>query len=63
MERKTGENFDDKTAEDIFDRLRNVEGKVKSKKEDSKITQNAPMNQSNLLTKKSDRFWSLCHQP
>ena len=37
MERKTGENFDDKTAEDIFDKLRNVEGKVKTKKEDSKL--------------------------
>jgi len=37
MERKTGENFDEKTAGDIFDKLRNVEGKVKSKKEDSKL--------------------------
>jgi tetratricopeptide (TPR) repeat protein len=45
MERKTGENFDDKTAEDIFDRLRNVEGKVKSKKEDSKLT-----NISNMMS-------------
>lgn len=32
MERKTGENFDDKTAEDIFDKLRNVEGKIKPKR-------------------------------
>ena len=31
MERKTGENFDDKTAEDIFDKLKNVEGKIKPK--------------------------------
>ncbi len=37
MERKTGENFDDKTADDIFDKLGNVEGKVKTKKEDSKL--------------------------
>ncbi|MBQ8018469.1 MAG: tetratricopeptide repeat protein [Methanobrevibacter sp.] len=32
MERKTGENFDDKTAEDIFDKLKNVEGKIKPKR-------------------------------
>lgn len=37
MERKTGENFDDKTADDIFDKLRNIEGKTKTKKEDSKL--------------------------
>lgn len=36
-ERKIGENFDEKTADDIFDRLRNVEGKTKPKKEDSKL--------------------------
>ncbi|WP_405294322.1 tetratricopeptide repeat protein [Methanobrevibacter sp.] len=45
MERKTGENFDDKTAEDLFDKLRNVEGKVKPKKEDSKLS-----NISNLMS-------------
>ena len=27
MERKTGENFDEKTASDIFEKLKNVEGK------------------------------------
>lgn len=32
MKRKTGENFDEKTAEDIFDKLRNVEGKIKPKR-------------------------------
>jgi tetratricopeptide (TPR) repeat protein len=35
-ERKIGENFDEKTAADIFDKLKNVEGKTKSKK-DSKF--------------------------
>lgn len=33
MTRKTGENFDEKVAEDIFDKLRNVEGKTKPKTE------------------------------
>ena len=33
MERKTGENFDEKDAADIFDKLRNVEGKIKPKRE------------------------------
>lgn len=37
MDRKTGENFDEKTADDIFDKLRNVEGNIKTKKEDSKL--------------------------
>lgn len=36
-ERKIGENFDEKTASDIFDKLKNVEGKTKPKKEDSKL--------------------------
>lgn len=36
-ERKVGENFDADAASDIFDKLKNVEGKTKSKKEDSKI--------------------------
>lgn len=34
-ERKVGENFDADEASEIFDKLRNVEGKVKPKKEDS----------------------------
>lgn len=32
-ERKVGENFDSKEANDIFDKLRNVEGKIKPKRE------------------------------
>ena len=44
MERKTGENFDSETAGDIFDKLKNVEGKIKDKKEDSKLK-----NLSNLM--------------
>ena len=32
-ERKIGENFDEKTAGDIFDKLKNVEGKIKPKRE------------------------------
>lgn len=36
-ERKVGENFDAGEASDIFDKLKNVEGKTKTKKEDSKL--------------------------
>ena len=43
-ERKVGKNFDLDEADSIFDKLRNVEGKVKTKKEDSKIK-----NISNLM--------------
>lgn len=43
-DRKVGENFDADKASDIFDKLRNVEGKTKSKKEDSKLK-----NISNLM--------------
>ena len=32
-ERKVGENFDSDNASDIFDRLKNVEGKIKPKRE------------------------------
>ena len=32
-ERKVGENFDSDEANDIFDKLRNVEGKIKPKRE------------------------------
>ena len=32
-ERKTGENFDSDKASDIFDKLKNVEGKIKPKRE------------------------------
>lgn len=36
-ERKVGENFDADKASDIFDKLKNVEGKLKPKKDDSKF--------------------------
>ena len=36
-DRKVGENFDKNKAESIFDKLKNVEGKVKSKKEDGPL--------------------------
>ena len=36
-DRKVGENFDAGEASDIFDKLKNVEGKTKTKKEDSKL--------------------------
>ncbi len=49
-ERKIGENFDEKTAEDIFDKLRNVEGKIKPKKEDNKFKKIADlMNEAKYL--------------
>lgn len=43
-DRKVGENFDADKASDIFDKLKNVEGKTKTKKEDSKLK-----NLSNLM--------------
>ena len=43
-ERKVGENFDSNEADSIFDKLRNVEGKIKPKKEESKLK-----NISNLM--------------
>lgn len=36
-DRKIGENFDEERASDIFDKLKNVEGKVNHKKEDSQL--------------------------
>ena len=45
MDRKVGENFDDKNAEDIFEKLRKVEGKIKPKKEEGKLK-----NISNLIS-------------
>lgn len=36
-DRKVGENFDAEKASDIFDKLKNVEGKTKTKKDDSKL--------------------------
>lgn len=47
--RKVGENFDEKAAGDIFDKLRNVEGKVKPKS-DGKLKNIADlMNEANYL--------------
>lgn len=43
-ERKVGENFDKNEADSIFEKLKNVEGKIKPKKEDSPLK-----NISNLM--------------
>lgn len=51
MERKTGENFDDKTAEDIFDKLRNVEGKIKPKRKGKFDNITNLMQEAELLVK------------
>ena len=40
-DRKVGENFDLDEADSIFDKLKNVEGKVKPKKEDSRARDDA----------------------
>ena len=49
-ERKVGENFDEKTAEDIFDKLKNVEGKINPKKDDNKLKKIADlMNEAKYL--------------
>lgn len=54
-ERKVGENFDERTADDIFDKLRNVEGKTKAKKEDSKLKNIANlMNEAKYLEDKGN---------
>ena len=47
--RKVGENFDEKTAGDIFDKLRNVEGKTKHKKEGKFKNISDLMNEANYL--------------
>lgn len=53
-ERKIGENFDEKEAADIFEKLRNVEGKTKPKK-DSKFKKIADiMNEANYLKDKGE---------
>ena len=44
MERKVGKNFSNESAADICDKLRNVEGKIKPKKETNKLN-----NISNLM--------------
>lgn len=52
MERKTGKNFDDKTAGDIFDKLKNIEGKTKSKKENPLTNISNLMNEAKYLQDK-----------
>lgn len=54
-DRKVGENFDADKASDIFDKLKNVEGKTKSKNEDSKIKNIANlMNEAKYLENKGE---------
>lgn len=54
-ERKVGENFDSDMASDIFDKLKNVEGKVKSKKEDGPLKKMADlMNEAKYLESKGE---------
>ena len=54
-ERKVGENFDADEASDIFDKLRNVEGKPKYKKEDSKLKSISDlMNEAKYLENKGN---------
>ena len=48
-ERKIGENFDEKTAGDIFDKLKNVEGKIKPKNEGKFKNISDLMNEANYL--------------
>ena len=55
-ERKVGQNFDADDAESIFDRLKNVEGKIKPKKEEGKLRNiSNVMSEANYL-KGSGRF-------
>ncbi len=49
-ERKVGENFDSQVAEEIFDKLKNVEGKIKPKKDEGKLKNVSHiMNEANYL--------------
>lgn len=53
-ERKIGENFDENEAADIFEKLKNVEGKTRPKK-DSKLKKIADlMNEANYLKSKNE---------
>lgn len=54
MTRKTGENFDEKLADDIFDKLRNVEGKTKSKNESKLKNISNMMNEAKYLENKGN---------
>ena len=49
QERKIGENFDEKTAGDIFDKLKNVEGNIKPKKDGKFKNISDLMNEANYL--------------
>lgn len=52
-DRKVGENFDADKASDIFDKLKNVEGKTKFKKQDSALKSIADlMNEAKYLESK-----------
>lgn len=52
-DRKVGENFDAEKASNILDKLKNVEGKTKTKKEDSKLKNIANlMNEAKYLENK-----------
>ncbi len=54
-DRKVGENFDKNEADSIFDKLKNVEGKVKSKKEDGPLKNIANlMNEAKYLEDKGE---------
>lgn len=54
-DRKVGENFDSDAADSIFDKLRNVEGKTKSKKEDGPFKNIANMmNEAKYLEDKGN---------
>lgn len=52
MDKKVGKNFDDEIAEDIFDRLRNVEGKTKPKNENKLRNITNLMNEAQYLESK-----------
>ena len=52
-DRKVGENFDADAASEIFDKLKNVEGKTKFKKQDSKLKSIADlMNEAKYMESK-----------
>jgi tetratricopeptide (TPR) repeat protein len=53
-DRKVGENFDEKTADDIFDRLKNVKGKTGPKNESKFKNISDLMNEAKYLENKGD---------
>lgn len=54
-ERKVGENFDASEADSIFDKLKNVEGKIKSKR-DGKFDNIAHLMQEAQLLEKENKL-------